>query len=266
MLHQHLNTHPRLNDSNDQGVSTGGVIGVGVGALILGIVAGTLGTIFFFRRRGQRYSPVGGVALRRKSLEPLDGSTFAFNQPPSSSASGSFPRHRGHGDIDPYIISPDETSHHLTYTPNSAEFSSTAPLPLTNPDLNAAGRPPPSPLHERSHSQPHSPSHTYSASSSTLPSASSPTNTMPRSPGGGAQHVYVVHHDGGRPPPVTVFTSDGTEVVELPPQYDSAAEARRGDALPGSAGNSTSLGEGQRRQPRGLPAKQPRSSVQRSSS
>jgi hypothetical protein len=34
-----------------------------------------------------------------------------------------------------------------------------------------------------------------------------------------AQHqVYVVHHDAGRAP-VTVYTPDGTEVVELPPTY-----------------------------------------------
>jgi len=30
--------------------------------------------------------------------------------------------------------------------------------------------------------------------------------------------VYVVHHDGGRPP-VTVYTADGADVVELPPRY-----------------------------------------------
>ncbi|KAF7798635.1 hypothetical protein EIP86_009858 [Pleurotus ostreatoroseus] len=35
-------------------------------------------------------------------------------------------------------------------------------------------------------------------------------------------HVYVVHHDGGRPP-VTVYTADGTEVVELPPRYNETA-------------------------------------------
>lgn len=31
-------------------------------------------------------------------------------------------------------------------------------------------------------------------------------------------HVYVVHHDAGRAP-VTVYTPDGTEVIELPPRY-----------------------------------------------
>ncbi|KAI0005438.1 hypothetical protein BJV74DRAFT_970700 [Russula compacta] len=32
------------------------------------------------------------------------------------------------------------------------------------------------------------------------------------------QNIYVVHHDGGRAP-VTVYTEEGTEVVELPPRY-----------------------------------------------
>lgn len=38
--------------------------------------------------------------------------------------------------------------------------------------------------------------------------------------------VYVVHHDGGRAP-VTIMTSDGAEVVELPPGYASVPESSR---------------------------------------
>jgi hypothetical protein len=34
----------------------------------------------------------------------------------------------------------------------------------------------------------------------------------------GTRNVYVVHHDGGRAP-VTVYTDEGAEVVELPPRY-----------------------------------------------
>lgn len=34
----------------------------------------------------------------------------------------------------------------------------------------------------------------------------------------GGRNVYVVHHDGGRAP-VTVYTDEGAEVVELPPRY-----------------------------------------------
>ena len=55
----------------------------------------------------------------------------------------------------------------------------------------------------------------------TIPPPPSSVVSDPTSPGGsrqshGASHVYVVHHDGGRAP-VTVYTADGTEVVELPP-------------------------------------------------
>ena len=34
-----------------------------------------------------------------------------------------------------------------------------------------------------------------------------------------SNQVYVVHHDAGRAP-VTVYTSEGAEVIELPPHYD----------------------------------------------
>ncbi|KAJ3556315.1 hypothetical protein NM688_g2097 [Phlebia brevispora] len=50
-------------------------------------------------------------------------------------------------------------------------------------------------------------------------SGTSPPTEEIRSP---TSHVYVVHHDAGRPP-VTVYTADGTEVVELPPRYNESA-------------------------------------------
>jgi hypothetical protein len=50
--------------------------------------------------------------------------------------------------------------------------------------------------------------------------------------------VYVVHHDGGRAP-VTVFTPDGTQVVELPPQYQGGSAATDVGASSGGAGRLT---------------------------
>ena len=46
-------------------------------------------------------------------------------------------------------------------------------------------------------------------------------------------NIYVVHHDGGRAP-VTVYTEEGAEVVELPPQYaaGSTSTPSEGDASP----------------------------------
>lgn len=56
--------------------------------------------------------------------------------------------------------------------------------------------------------------------------AASPT-TAPRD-----SHVYVVHHDAGRAP-VTVYHDDGTEVVELPPQYPQQGSRQRRDEASG---------------------------------
>ncbi|KAF8499132.1 hypothetical protein F5888DRAFT_1633638 [Russula emetica] len=46
----------------------------------------------------------------------------------------------------------------------------------------------------------------------------SPGSSDPADQSGRRPNVYVVHHDGGRAP-VTVYTEEGAEVVELPPQY-----------------------------------------------
>lgn len=71
------------------------------------------------------------------------------------------------------------------------------------------------------------------SSSRTQPSASPPSSPIdaPRSERDTRSQVYVVHHDGGRAP-VTIMTSDGAEVVELPPGYSSVPEASRPRALP----------------------------------
>lgn len=68
------------------------------------------------------------------------------------------------------------------------------------------------------------------------PSLSSPSfvpdHGTQRNPG---QQVYVVHHDGGQAP-VTVYTQEGAQVVELPPGYTADAMERY---------NSSSLRVGQ---------------------
>jgi len=53
--------------------------------------------------------------------------------------------------------------------------------------------------------------------------SSGPTDPSSR----GRQNVYVVHHDGGRAP-VTVYTSAGAEVVELPPRYADGGSSSDG--------------------------------------
>lgn len=61
---------------------------------------------------------------------------------------------------------------------------------------------------------------------------------------------------------MTVFTSDGTEVVELPPQYENAAEERRReeDERRRARGGGGVQGPDHRRRPGGMPVKQGRRS------
>lgn len=95
--------------------------------------------------------------------------------------------------------------------------------------------------------------HNPSITVPTIPPPPSSVLSDPTSPGGsrqshGASHVYVVHHDGGRAP-VTVYTADGTEVVELPPRYPTdngppPAQAPRHEPAPASEITSVSSGSG----------------------
>jgi hypothetical protein len=50
------------------------------------------------------------------------------------------------------------------------------------------------------------------------PDGASASGSDPADQSARRQNVYVVHHDGGRAP-VTVYTEEGAEVVELPPRY-----------------------------------------------
>jgi len=49
-----------------------------------------------------------------------------------------------------------------------------------------------------------------------------------------AQNVYVVHHDQG-PAPVSIYTQDGAQVVELPPTYSGEPSSSRGGPSPAPA-------------------------------
>jgi len=107
---------------------------------------------------------------------------------------------------------------HANYI-NNHHFKNTEPAPHTpgapGPDIGnnqylvepflPEGPPPTSPTHN---TNPPPPTSAYSNTQSQ--SDGSASGTQPA-------HVYVVHHDGGRPP-VTVFTG-GAGVTELPPSY-----------------------------------------------
>lgn len=63
-------------------------------------------------------------------------------------------------------------------------------------------------------------------------------------------NVYVVHHDGGRAP-VTVYTEEGAEVVELPPRYPAGSTSS-----PSERGDSDTTREvNRRREPSSVPRK-----------
>ena len=65
-------------------------------------------------------------------------------------------------------------------------------------------------------------------------------------------NVYVVHHDGGRAP-VTVYTEEGAEVVELPPRYpagSTSSPSERGDST-----SETTRDVHRRREPASVPRK-----------
>jgi hypothetical protein len=67
---------------------------------------------------------------------------------------------------------------------------------------------------------------------------SNPQPTSPRE--SASNHVYVVHHDGGRAP-VSVYHQDGTEIVELPPRYvgsNAGSDVRSEGLSSGSDGRS----------------------------
>jgi hypothetical protein len=61
-------------------------------------------------------------------------------------------------------------------------------------------------------------------------------------------NVYVVHHDGGRAP-VTVYTQEGADVVELPPRYPEGSSTT---SPPGSEGSRET---NRRRDPGSMPRK-----------
>jgi hypothetical protein len=67
------------------------------------------------------------------------------------------------------------------------------------------------------------------------------------------QNVYVVHHDGGRAP-VTVYTEEGAEIVELPPRYP--ANSTSSPSAPSATSESDASREiNRRRDPKATPRK-----------
>ncbi|KXN81110.1 ATP-dependent DNA helicase PIF1 [Leucoagaricus sp. SymC.cos] len=211
-----------IRDNNSSGVSTGTAVGAGLGGLGVGLIAGLAGAIFFLHFRDKKRNSA-------TSLLDLRGGSFP------GSPQGIMENTLG--------LSTNTTSfgNRTSNLPTAGTHYHVEPFVL--PPVNEDGR---------LGSPPTSPTHNPSNPSLNAISSAPDTSARPTSSG---RQVYVVHHDGGRAP-VTVYTQEGTQVVELPPGYPGEAMAR-GSAGPllnphshvghdarSAVGSSTGIGSG----------------------
>jgi hypothetical protein len=234
------------------------IAGIVLGALI-GLVAGWL--FLYYRKRERRPYPIGRGS--KTSLAQLDemptpglSSYSDYSRVPLS------PGHEFGGSLSGSSAGPSTTSSRLHHAVSQYHIEPFIPPGTDGPDpttpvaaVTSDGRQSPSQSHNR-----------VVSGGSTAEAAASGAGHGRQSTTQG-QQVYVVHHDGGRAP-VTVYTADGTEVVELPPSYIASREVGRGPdtGRPGSDSSEPTRGAqrgpeamNQRRMPN-APRKQPRSS------
>ncbi|KAL4244573.1 hypothetical protein ABKN59_009944 [Abortiporus biennis] len=193
-------------------VSPGVAIGSGIGGLAVGLIVGLLISFFFSiwrRRNNVKYSrpDVLRNTSSNNSRDRLmrEGYQIEPFTLPSDHEFGVRPSQRGASAAE------DSSTAHTT----ALVDSNLRPLPdhsrttssRSTPSLIPTIPPPPSSGQTGTGS-----SRSPPISESSEPPVVSPSTSR------GPSHVYVVHHDGGRAP-VTVYTEEGTEVVELPPRY-----------------------------------------------
>ncbi|KAF9454999.1 hypothetical protein P691DRAFT_792102 [Macrolepiota fuliginosa MF-IS2] len=172
----------QLPQGSSGGISPGIAIGSSLAGLGAGLIAGSLGAILFFHFRNKKRKSMD-------SLIDLRGSHPGSPQGLGGNSLGLSTHTSGYGNRMSNL--PSGTQYHVE--------------PFILPTVAEDGH-----LHS-----PSSPTHAHSNPSlNTSPSA----ETRPDSSGRTQNQVYVVHHDGGRAP-VTVYTQEGTQVVELPPGY-----------------------------------------------
>jgi hypothetical protein len=161
-------------------------VGAGVGGAFAGVIVAVLAVILYERIRAQRRS--------QKYNDTTDATyhDLVSRDPPHDLQPGS---HTNDSPLDPHRI-PLVPNRLFNFSGRGLEHR-IQPFPLTNDSPNAST----SALNRM-------------ASSNTQADSGIPSSSAVQPP----PHVYVVHHDAGRAP-VTVYTAQGTEVVELPPQY-----------------------------------------------
>ncbi|KII86379.1 hypothetical protein PLICRDRAFT_287211 [Plicaturopsis crispa FD-325 SS-3] len=201
-------------DGSSTHISVAGIIGASIGSFVFGTALALLCAFFYIRHHNK--SGYGEVPRRRRkdSAHSID-----IQRASNYSASSTTPlRHAGRGfasensllgrlthghgvqyEIEPFVM------------PSGSKNDPVEPVFSTPP--TSAG---PSHLNTPPGHTSHGESEASGSASLYTPPPGSPHSERRRQ--GSSSQVYVVHHDGGRAP-VTVFTPDGTEVVELPPQY-----------------------------------------------
>lgn len=204
-------------------------IGTAVGTFFLGAILAVL--VFWLvvrRHRNQRPpyrfdmphpSPLDSMSPQRESSPPTftplgvgaNTEIHSYTVLDNSVESRSRKRPNNYGPLDSYNPA----------TPNSARQRTT----------DARSSPPGSSIPLRT---------TRRNSTSSHFSASSPTAGNPSQ--GPVHEVFVVHHDGGAPPPVTVYALPGSRVTELPPGYNFGG-SRSPENATGSQPQLTLLGE-----------------------
>lgn len=268
-------------------VSPGVAIGSGIGGLALGLIAGILGAACFSywsRRRSTRPDTFRKSTNMSISSLPPTGQYRDLPSPPVAMGSDNS-RDRlmrdGSYQIEPFVLPSDrEFGARGTTDGSSGTAFTTGNTRPTSPRANSVAQS----IGYRPH---HSPTNSASsqAGGPMIPTIPPPPTSHSTSPTGGmapfareeprSSQVFVVHHDGGRAP-VTVYTPQGTEVVELPPSYAGSAPPpddsnRLSDSGQTGSGTGSAARTGeeglmpwqQQRQPGPSPEKSPGSSSSR---
>ncbi|GJE87826.1 hypothetical protein PsYK624_039090 [Phanerochaete sordida] len=222
----------------------------GVGGVVVGLLIGVLGAMFLATRRRRSHRRDRLDTLHRKSSSVSVTTPVLHHPSERYSDMPTLPTDLSY-QIEPFVMPSELGAGTSASSPSNTMFDTAHTRNTTALTTNSA----------RSRSPPAS----FMSPTSTAPPASIPL--LPPHPPLSAENrtpsqVFVVHHDGGRPP-VTVYAADGTEIVELPPRYvDSNSNSNHGAA--GSTGSSSDAsmrpGPGsplqpQRRQPGAAPPK-----------
>ncbi|KAF8656382.1 hypothetical protein AX16_002568 [Volvariella volvacea WC 439] len=214
-------------DSNT--ISPGIAIGGSLGGLLVGLLAG-IGAAYVFMSRRQDKKDKSQLMELQLGSQPV---TFGVVS-------------SGHSAVSSRPLRPNRSEYHIE--------PFTLPTDQGNRSNSVVAAPPQDPTIQRATSFAASSIYPQSAVTSVPGSESQPLQIPPPASPGGASpvntvaptipppsrpqqsQVYVIHHDGGRAP-VTVYHSDGTEVVELPPRYADGGSGTR--PLPPVGGIST---------------------------